>query len=238
MRWLPSSTSRYLILGVSLLAVLAVMDSLVRTVVTFGSFGFALTLWACFGVVYAWLLLEPMVSAAMVLRKVRDQDVLDRITCLVEQVSKGCGILTPNICVYQDNQFDVVTVGIGNRITIFISSALAKLDDTEFKAVIAHECGHIHLGHSVTRLFMYGSLLTMAMISNNTPLVVMLANLFVLWAMRQMEYAADGVAAKTVGDEGIKGALIFFQSMLGDIPKWQTFFSTHPRFAQRIKRLE
>lgn len=237
MSWLPSTTARYLVLAVSFLAVLAALDGLVRAVDPRQGLGLAVTLWVCFGTVYGWLLIEPIVDARMVLRKVKDEAVLSKLGAIVDEVAERAQISPPQFVVYQDDRFDVMTVGIGKYVTIFMSDSATRIGDEELRAILAHEFGHIRLGHANTRLAVYGSLLVMAMISNSTPLVAMLANLFVLWIMRQMEFAADGVAGQVVGNESVRLALRKVGDILGDVPKWQEFFSTHPRFARRISRL-
>jgi Zn-dependent protease with chaperone function len=237
MKWLPSTRTRYLLLGVSFLAVLALLDGVAKAVVNFGGFGFAVTVWVCFGAAYAWLLVEPIVDAALVLRKGQDKAILERVDRIGRSVALECKVATQRFVVYQHDKFDVMVVGIGRTTTIFVSEAAATLAEPELRAVLAHEYSHIRLGHSVTRLLLYGSLLALAMIGNNTPLVALLANIFVLWTMRQMEYAADNAAAKIVGEESVSAALELVCSMLGDIPKWQSFFSTHPTFKERIERL-
>lgn len=237
MRWLPSTTTRYMVLGMSLMVLLAVLDGLARSVANYEGVGMAVTLWACFGVVYAWLLLEPMIDSAMVLHKIEHGEMVDRVRCLATSVARDGNMPLPKFCVYKDSKFDVMTVGIGKAVTVFISEPAAMLGDVELRAIMAHEFGHIRLGHSVTRLCLYGSLLALAMLGNGTPIVAMLANIFVLWTMRQMEFAADGAAALIVGGESVKTALRTVEDLLGDAPKWQTYFSTHPRFSDRIERL-
>ncbi len=238
MRWLPSSKTRYFVLGLALLALLAILDSLARALIGFGGPGFAVTLWACFATVYAWLLLEPLVSSLMLLSNVRDPLVLDRLDAMAKHVAaQGKMGTVPRLQVYQDAAFGVMTVGLGKAATIFMSSSVASMDESELRAIIAHECGHIKLGHAVVRLCVFGSLLALAIVINGMPVIAMVANLFVLWTMRQMEFQADRSAAQIVGREAVAAALSSARTVLGEVAAWQTLFSTHPRFSARIERL-
>ena len=237
MRWLPSTRTRYLLLFVSLLSVVTLVEGIAKFLVDFGGLGVALALWLCFGTCYAWLLVEPIVDAGLVFQREYDQDILERIRFIGTKLSEECGIKAPTFMVYRNNKFDVMVVGIGRDTTIFISEIAAKLPDEYLRAVLAHEYGHIHLGHSATRLLIYSALLVLAMVGGSTPFLAILSNVFFLWIMRKMEYAADGFAANIVGDDHLRSALVFIEGMIGDVPKWQTVFSTHPSFKDRFARL-
>lgn len=237
MHWLPSTRTRYILLFTTLMAVVTLIDELAKAVASFGSVGFAVTLWACFGVAYGWLLIEPMIDRAMILRKMQKNYVTDRINRLGREVALEFDIPTPKFCVYQDEKFDVMVVGIGNMTTVFLSESVASFGDLELKAILAHEYGHIRLKHSMVRLSLYGSLLTLAIIGSGTPMLAIVANIFVLWTMRQMEFAADHAAVLAVGIDNFKSTLMLVGCSFGDVPRWQTYFSTHPSFRQRIERL-
>lgn len=238
MNWLPSTRSRYLILGASLLALLGVLDSIARSFTEFDGIGFAVTLWSCFAAVYGWLLLEPMIDSALLIKKIEKAPEMTRLIRLANDIAARTGMRVPNFVMYSDTRFNVVTVGIGRHQTIIISDHAASLPDAQLGAIIAHEYGHIQLKHPVMRLALYGSLLALAMIANGTPLLALSANLFVLWSMRQMEFAADAQAARTVGKPAMHGALESVCEMMGgDMPVWQTAFNTHPTFLARTRRL-
>src|ERR1039457_3087658 len=99
MRWLPSTRTRYLILGLSFLALIELIDALARAMASYPGLGLAVTLWACFAVVYSWLLLEPIIDAAMVLRKVQDQPVLDRVQRIADKVAANGQMPAAKFCV-------------------------------------------------------------------------------------------------------------------------------------------
>ena len=52
---LPSTRTRYLLLFICLVAVVALVEALAKADAGWGNSGFAVTLWACFGVAYGWL---------------------------------------------------------------------------------------------------------------------------------------------------------------------------------------
>jgi Zn-dependent protease with chaperone function len=163
--------------------------------------------------------------------------VVDRINRIGREVALEFDIPTPTFCVYQDEKFDVMVVGIGNMATVFLSEPVSCFGDLELKAILAHEYGHIRLKHSMVRLSLYGSLLALAIIGSGTPMLAILANIFVLWTMRQMEFAADHVAVLAVGVDNFKSTLMLVGCSFGDVPSWQIYFSTHPSFRQRVERL-
>lgn len=237
MRWLPSTKTRYLLLAVSLLALLAVLDAMARAVAGFEGLGLALIVWACFGVVYGWIALEPAIHTRMLVGRVETGSLVDRVNRIAAEVARNCGTPAPAVCLYDSSKFDVVTMGMGKHSTIFMANAVADLKEEDLRAVIAHEYGHVVLRHPVARLGLYGSLLALAMLSNGTPFVALGANLFVLWCMRQMEYRADGVAATLVGAASVRSALGAARDVLGEMPRWLSVFNTHPLFADRIKNL-
>ena len=237
MEFLPSPRTRYLLLFVSLLSMVALIDALAKAVAGYGGIGFAVTLWACFGAAYGWLLVEPMIRALLLKRKMVDIDRQRRVQCIGERIARDSGMPYPRFYVYDSTKFDVMMSGIGKGVTILVSGAAAQLDDTQLRSILAHEFGHIRLKHARIRLAMYGSLLSLAIIGNSSALVALPANFFVLWTMRQMEFAADHDAARVVGAGNVRAALEHVGAVLGDIPPWQSFFSTHPTFQSRISRL-
>lgn len=237
MNLLPSSRTRYLLLFVSLLSMVALIEALAKAVSGFGGFGFALTLWACFGAAYGWMLVEPMIRALLLKRLSVDVVSLHLVKRIGARVAHDSGSPTPRFYVYDSTKFDVMVTGIGKGVTIMVSGTAARLDEIKLRSVLAHEFGHIRQKHAVVRVALYGSLLTLAIIGNSTALVALPANFFVLWTMRQMEFAADREAARVVGAGDFKEALAHVASVLGDIPAWQSVFSTHPSFRARISRL-
>lgn len=237
MELLPSRRTRYVLLFVCLLSMVALIEALAKAVSGYGGFGFAVTLWACFGAAYGWLLVEPMIRALLLMRRTVRDSSDRRVRRIGLQVAGESGTDCPKFYVYESAQFEVMVSGIGKGVTILVSGVAAELDDCKLRSVLAHEFGHIRLRHAVIRLTMYGSLLTLAIIGHSMTAVVLPANLFVLWTMRQMEYAADRDAARVVGPANVRAALEHVGAVLGDIPAWQSVFSTHPTFRARVARL-
>jgi len=237
MELLPSKRTRYVLLFVCLLSMVSLIEALAKAVSDYGGLGFAVTLWACFGAAYGWLLVEPMIRALLLMRRTVHDGSERRVELIGASVALESGTAFPRFYVYEDAKFDVMVSGIGKGATILVSGAAAALDDRKLRSVLAHEFGHIRLRHSLIRLTMYGSLLTLAIIGQGITAVVLPANLFVLWTMRQMEYAADRAAAHVVGAGEVRVALEHIGTVLGDIPTWQSVFSTHPTFRQRIARV-
>jgi Zn-dependent protease with chaperone function len=237
MELLPSPRTRYLLLFASLLSMVALIEALAKAVAGYGGFGFAVTLWACFGAAYGWLLVEPMIRALLLKRKTVDACRHRRVRRIGERIARDSGTPYPRFYMYESTKFDVMVTGIGKGVTILVSGAAAQLDDNQLRSVLAHEFGHIRLKHALIRLTMYGSLLSLAVISNSSTMIALPANFFVLWTMRQMEFAADRDAARLVGADNVRAALEHVDAVLGDIPAWQSFFSTHPTFRSRISRL-
>jgi Zn-dependent protease with chaperone function len=237
MELLPSSRARYLLLFAGLLSMVALIDALGRAVAGYGRFGFAVTLWACFGAAYGWLLVEPMIMALPLKRRTVDGRLLRRVRRIGARMARDSGIPCPRFQVYECAKFDVMVTGLGKGATILVGGAVARLGDDHLRAVLAHEFGHIRLKHALIRLSLYGSLLSLAIIGDSTVAVALPANFFVLWTMRRMEFAADRDAARLVGASGVRAALEHVGAALGDMPAWQAVFGTHPTFRARIKRL-
>ncbi len=236
MELLPSRRTRYVLLFVSLLALVALIEALAKAVAGYGGLGFAVTLWACFGFAYAWLLLEPIVRPLLLMRRTVNGSE-QRVRHIATGVAADGAVDMPMFYVYDSDRFDVLISGIGRGAKVLVSSAAAGLDDRNLRAVLAHEFGHLRLHHAVVRLALYGSLLTLVMLGYGVLAVVLPANFFVLWTMRRMEFAADRDAARMVGAGEVRGALEQIGKVLGDIPAWQSVFSTHPTFRQRVARL-
>lgn len=229
--------TRFTLFFASLLILVALLDNLARTLAGFGGVGVAATMWACFGAVYALLLLEPMVRAALLIRREPDIASIRRVEHIGALAAADSGIQTPRFYVYESDKLDVMVTGMAQGTTVLMSAGAARLDEGLMRAILAHEFGHIRLRHSLVRLAIYGSLLTLAILTSNTPFVVLLANFFALWAMRQMEYAADRHAAGIVGAAEIRAALVHVAEATGDAPVWQALLSAHPTFRDRIGRL-
>ena len=71
-----------------------------------------------------------------------------------------------------------------------MTDRVAGLDKEILKSIMAHECSHISLKHMGLRTSMLGSLLMLALIPSGLSLFVVVANFFVLWAVRSMEFGS------------------------------------------------
>lgn len=236
---LPSTRTRYLLLFICLVAVVALVEALAKAVAGWGNSGFAVTLWACFGVAYGWLLIEPMVRVLLLKRMVAGagRQHQHRVRRLGAALARVSGVAIPRFYVYESDKFDVTVSGIGKGVTILLSDQAARIDDDLLESVLAHEFGHIRLRHALIRLTIYGSLLSLVIIGHSTAAIAVMANFFVLWTMRQMELSADHDAARMVGATRMRAALAYVGEVLGDMPAWQTACSSHPTFRARIARL-
>lgn len=237
MNWSASRESRYLILAVTVLAVFGLVDGLVRSLAGLGGIGFALAIWACYGVVFAWILMEPMVRSFLLQSAHPCDDPQEKLRAIAHSVAQNMGMPTPRVQVYDSDRFNAMTSGIGPGVTIFLTSGVATLDKDVLRAIIAHECGHIRLHHIELRFFMLGSLLMLVLMANGLSLVAVGANLFVLWSVRQMEFQADAAAASTVGIQSMARALEHALGVVGELPRWSLAFNSHPQFRSRLKRL-
>ena len=226
-----------MLLFVGLLSMVALIEALAKAVAGYGGLGFAVTLWACFAAAYGWLLIEPMIRALLLMRRAVHDSSAWRVRRIGAEVAMSSGTRRPRFYVYESQKFDVMVSGIGRGLTILVSGEAATLEDRKLRSVLAHEFGHIRLRHALIRLAMYGSLLSLVMVGYSVTAVIVPANFFALWTMRQMEFAADRDAARMVGPDDVRAALEHVGGALGDIPQWQAVFSTHPTFRERIARL-
>ena len=119
-----------------------------------------------------------------------------------------------------------------------MTDRVAGLDKEILKSIMAHECSHISLKHMELRTLMLGSLLMLALIPNGLSLFVVVANFFVLWAVRSMEFTADSLAAEFVGLGAMCKTLESVRGMVGEVPRWSLMFNSHPRFDKRLLQLQ
>ena len=67
---------------------------------------------------------------------------------IVEESSKKLGVSKPNVFIQQDPYLNAFAIGFKKPYSIVLSSSLVEsLSVEELKFVIAHEIGHIKLGH-------------------------------------------------------------------------------------------
>jgi len=69
------------------------------------------------------------------------------------ECAKTLGIGTPNIYIINDTSINAYTVAADDvsPLIVLYSGTVERMSDGEVKAIIAHECGHIHNNHSVLK---------------------------------------------------------------------------------------
>lgn len=163
----------------------------------------------------------------------------------LQNLQAKLGNLPLNVFVKYDVQMNAHTFGHKAPYAIVLTSALVeKLSPTEVQAVLAHEMGHVALGHT---------LLINIMTASRTGLERLVFN---RWS-RTCEYSADAVAwqacnqdplplasaliklSSGITDRQVDIAAFLQQSQEGDdqASRWAEWFSTHPAIANRVQRL-
>jgi Zn-dependent protease with chaperone function len=201
-----------------------------------GGWWLPLALAFSFGVILLWLLMEPLVDAWLVTRKLEGREA-QQVELVVKNLSSRLGISPPRVLVFQSNKLSALAEGLGSSQTILVSSAVAQLPDELLEAVLAHELGHLQLGHHRVRLVVFTMLFFYVVAQGDAILNVVAANVAFLWLMRRMEYQADAYASGLVGWDAMVRALLYVKGAVGDVPSWQCVISSHPSFAQRLRRL-
>ncbi len=231
-----SGRLRYVALYGCLLASLVLLGTFASAVAIYGAAGHFAAIAVCFAAAATWFYLEPRVFTELLASR-EFKGELSGVRQMVTQLAHECGVRAPRVWVYESRTFGVRLKGLNRCSTVFVSSIAADLAPAVLRAVLAHELGHIKLNHPLYRFMLLATMLSLAMVGTEILLVVVLANVFVLWLLRRMELAADSAGARIVGVDCAKLALTLIRDMLGDTPRWQTIFSTHPTFRMRLERL-
>lgn len=123
---------------------------------------------------------------------------------------------------------------------------LIDLSEDQLAGILAHEIGHVELGHSrnaVVQKNRTEALKSLLSVVTRGPAksVLMLEHLANLGISRESALAADDFALHLLSRSGYSpmGLITFLeraQEMEG-LPEWLTFFSTHPATNERIQRL-
>jgi len=174
-----------------------------------------------------------------------NQTQFAELAAIVQELQKLLGDLPVEVFIRYDIQMNAHTFGNRPPYPIVLTSALVeRLSSSELKAVLAHEMGHVALGHTV---------LINLMSASRTGLERLVFN---RWS-RTCEYSADAVAWQACGQdaEPLASALIKLSSGVTDRPidietflqqsqeaeeqaaRWVEWLSTHPAVANRIRRL-
>lgn len=120
------------------------------------------------------------------------------------------------------------------------------LSEEELAGILAHEIGHVELGHSRKALVRSGRkqalLLLLSIVGRNPGMAGQLAGSLVeLGISRESEIEADDFAVALLRRAGYppEGLLRFFRRAreFRRTPDWLTFLSTHPAMDERIERL-
>lgn len=123
---------------------------------------------------------------------------------------------------------------------------LPDLSELQLAGILAHEIGHVELGHSRNAVIQKNrteALKSLLSVITRGPAksVLMLEQLAHLGISRKSELEADDFAVQLLSRAGYSpmGLITFLeraQKMEG-LPEWLTFFSTHPAINDRIQRL-
>lgn len=139
-----------------------------------------------------------------------------------------------------------LAVGTARSPVLFISvPMLESLADQDLRAVLAHEMGHLHHGHSVqTCLFLAGLFMIKAFFVMPTVLVIG-TFLSYLGIIRHQEYQADAYGSVLVGVPAMQSMLERLSAIVGEAPERSrmasiaiTTLSTHPSFSDRVLALQ
>lgn len=124
-----------------------------------------------------------------------------RVHNLVVQCAESLGIATPTVYIVNSPVLNAGTYGTNDDSFILVHSALVDhMTDEELKAIIGHECGHIHNSHVVYLTTLY--------------YLTQLAGLFVSWIVtpatvalrawsRRAEVTSDRAALLCAGDPAV-----------------------------------
>lgn len=124
-----------------------------------------------------------------------------RVHALVASCSESLGIAPPTVYVVNNPVLNAGTLGTNDESFILIHSALVDhMSDLELKAVIGHECGHIHNSHVVylTTLHFLTQMAGVFLSWVVTPALVALR----AWS-RRAEITSDRAALLCVGDPAV-----------------------------------
>ncbi|MEE8350054.1 MAG: M48 family metallopeptidase, partial [Acidobacteriota bacterium] len=132
---------------------------------------------------------------------------------------------------------------------LVITSGLMELPDlseAELAGILAHEIGHVELGHTRNAVIQKNrteALKSLLSVVTRGPAksVVMLEQLANLGISRESELEADDFALQLLSRAGYSpmGLITFLEraQQREGLPEWLTFFSTHPATQERVQRL-
>ncbi len=177
-------------------------------------------------------------------------------------LAKRAGVLPPRVRVLESDLPNAWVTGlIGQRSTVFLTKGLlSDLPERQVLAVIAHELGHVRLGHvsiylSLSLLSIYSGWLSAELLPASlaghaglmrTSVFVGLAPVLTSIVIRRCELAADRFSAELTGDPlalaealvAITKAVDQVRSKQGPVRSFLTrLVSTHPATEERARRL-
>ena len=154
------------------------------------------------------------------------------------------GVKPPKVVLFKDEAPKGISLGTKHGSIMALSTGLsASMSESQMRAVVAHELGHILAGHTIQSFWLLGTLFFSKALFGGFGLFVALFLLVIfLFLLRSNEYEADRRAAVLVGRESMSDALVRLKattrSNAVSESRWLTWLSTHPAFSQRIERLK
>ena len=116
-----------------------------------------------------------------------------------------------------------------------------EITEAEQAALLAHELGHVVLGHSKSLAMRQLDQNYIKVLAKSNPVVKYGQKLMLADRQRDMEFEADEFALKCLYRAGYPIASVgdFLEKTIGfsDFPVWKEFFATHPLTEDRVLRL-
>jgi Zn-dependent protease with chaperone function len=158
------------------------------------------------------------------------------------------GLARPALVVHCSKQISAITTGTRHSSIIGVSTALVDaMNDTELRAVIAHELGHLHAGHLVMTSGFLGVMLLAKTLFGalGPPMTIVLLLVFLAILRRnefEFEFEADAYAASLVGNRTMIDPFAWLKVLLKElaIVDWpmMSVLSTHPGYRVRAHCIE
>ena len=154
------------------------------------------------------------------------------------------GVKPPRLVFFKDEVPQGISLGTKHGSIMALSTGVSSgMSDSQMRAVVAHELGHILGGHTTQSFWFLGALFFSKGLFGAFGLpVAMFLLLIYLYLLRSNEFEADRRAAVLVGRESMSAALVRLKSTTRsnkvNESRWVTWLSTHPAFSQRIERLK
>ena len=154
------------------------------------------------------------------------------------------GVKPPKLVFFKDEAPKGISLGTKHGSIMALSTGVsASMSESQMRAVVAHELGHVLAGHTIQSFWLLGALFFSKALFGGFGLpIAMFLLLIYLFLLRSNEYEADRRAAVLVGRESMSDALTRLKATTRsngvNESRWVTWLSTHPAFSQRIERLK